>query len=43
MRRGEFNPSDQVVSVGTYHLQMHREGRGSPVVVIAAQPPIHFR
>jgi hypothetical protein len=33
---GNPSPSDQVVSVGTHHLQMHREGRAFPVVVIDA-------
>jgi pimeloyl-ACP methyl ester carboxylesterase len=29
-------PSDQMVDVGSYRLQMHREGKGSPAVVIDA-------
>ena len=29
-------PSDQVISIGTHRLQIHREGRGAPAVVIDA-------
>ncbi len=34
--RGDSQPTDQMVSVGAHRLQIHREGKGVPVVVIDA-------
>ena len=34
--RAGSQPSDQMISVGSHHLQIHREGKGRPAVVIDA-------
>jgi pimeloyl-ACP methyl ester carboxylesterase len=34
--RGDSQPADQMISIGTHSLQIHREGKGVPTVVIDA-------
>jgi pimeloyl-ACP methyl ester carboxylesterase len=34
--QGGPRPSDQMISIGSHRLQIHREGKGSPAVVIEA-------